>query len=73
MEVEKAARSSNAGEQTIYIMKQRLVDPEDLHPLNLLSPNDWFFPSDFALSLGLLADLGIFKNVETFFDIRSNF
>ena len=34
---------------------------------------DWSFPSDFALDLGLLADLGILGNVETPRDIQLGF
>ena len=37
-----------------------------------ISGVDWSFPSDFVLDLGLLADLGILGNVETFCDIQSD-
>ena len=73
MEAEETARFSNARKQTMYIARQRSVDPEDLYLPNFLDPNDWLFPSDFALSSGLLANLEIFKNIETSSDIRSNF
>ncbi len=33
---------------------------------------NWLFLSDFAFDLKLLADLGIFENVEIFPDIRSS-
>jgi hypothetical protein len=36
-----------------------------------ISRVDWSFPSDFALDPGLLADLGIPRNVETPRDIQS--
>jgi len=43
-------------------------------PSNTTKPSgiDWSFPSDFVFDSGLLTDLGIFKNVETPPDIRSN-
>ncbi len=68
VKAEKAVRSSNAKRQTVYIVGQKSVGPED--PLD---PNNWFFPSDFALSFDLLIDLGILRNVEISPDIQSSF
>ncbi|SRR6266566_4379423 len=73
MKTKKTTRSSGIEEQAIHTTKQKLADPEGLHPSNPLDPNDWFLPSDFALSSNLLADLGILRNIEIPSDIQSDF
>ncbi len=69
MEMEEAARPSQA----------RPSDPETQQPhllLNIAESSDsivkWLLFSDFALFFGLLADLRIFKSVETLPDTRSD-
>ncbi len=73
LETEKTVKPSDVEKRTIYTIKQKLADPEGLYPLNLSGSNDWLFPFDFALSFNLLADFEIFRNVETFLNIQSNF
>jgi len=73
METEETAKFSGAEEQSTYIARQKIADPEDPYLLNPLGSNDWLFPPDFALSPGLLTDLEIPGNIETFFNIRSSF
>ncbi len=70
-ETKEAVKTSNTERQVVYIAEQKSADPEGLYLSNPLDSNDWLFPSDFALSLGLLTDLGIFKNVEIPFNIWS--
>ncbi len=69
---EEAARSSDIEGQPAHIAKQELVNPEGLYLSNPLGSNDWFLPSNFVLSFGLLADLKILRNVGTPLDIQSN-
>ncbi len=40
LEAEKAAKFSNVEERTLYIIKQRLADPEDLYLSSSLGFND---------------------------------
>jgi len=72
MKVEKAVKSSNIEEQSVYIARQKLTDPEGLYLSSLLNFNDWLFPFDFVLFFGLLTNLGILRNIETSPDIWSS-
>ncbi len=68
--VEGASRSLDGGSS---IVAYKSIDTGDRHYPNLQEADEWLLPSGFALSLGLLVDLGIFKNVETSPDIRLSF
>ena len=58
-----------AEEQAQAIVKTTATNVEQTESISEI---DWSFLSDFALDPGLLADLGIPKNVETSRDIQSN-
>ncbi len=68
-------------EEIEEIVKSIQIKPFDFEkrqiypPLDIVKPSkiDWLFPFDFTFDPGLLVNLGIFKNVETFSDIRSSF
>ncbi len=60
--VEETSRSlDRSPSNTMY----KPIDIKDRHYPNLQKADKWLFPFDFALSLGLLTDLRIFKNVGT--------
>ncbi len=70
VEAEEAARSIQIGpfdsEKLQVYSFSNIVGSSDLS-------NEWLFLSDFALSLGLFVDFGIFGSVGTLPDIRSGF
>ena len=75
-EAEEAARAKGVNRSSVKglsIATYELIDTVDRYHLGFQEVDGWLFLSDFVLSSGLLADLGIFKNVETFLDIRSSF
>ena len=69
VEAEEAVKSTQTGPSDSERQPTRLS-------LNIVESSDptvgWSLPSDFALSLGLFADLGIPKSVETPLDIQLN-
>ncbi len=67
--VERVNRSLN---RSPFDVTYKLIDIKDRHHPGLQEADKWLFPSDFALSFSLLADLGILGNVGTSLNIRSN-
>ncbi len=65
--VKRASRSLGEGPFTIAY---KPISTGDQHYPSLREADKWLFPSNFALSFGLLTDLRIFENVETLSDIR---
>ena len=67
IETKEAVRFIQAEPSTFR--KQQMYSPSSIVGLFRI---DWSFLSDFAFDLGLLADLGILENIETFPDIQLN-
>ncbi len=68
MEAEEAVKS-------IQIEPSTFGKPQMYSPSNIVGSFriDWLFLSDFVFNLGLLTDLGIFKNIEIPLNTRSGF
>ena len=61
----KIKRANRSLIKSPFITTYKSIDTVDRHHSNLLKTYKWLFFSDFALSLSLLTDLGILKNIET--------
>ncbi len=75
LETEKTVRvegTSRSLDGSLSDVAYKPIDIKDRYHPSLQGADKWFFPLDFALSFGLLTDLGIFGSVGTFPDIRSN-
>ena len=70
IEVEETVKSIQTG--LFNLEKQQVCLPSTIVGL-LDSSNKWLLLSDFTLSPGLFADLGIFRSIGTSSDIRSGF
>jgi len=76
MEAEKVVRvggTSRSLSRGSFGATYKLIGTKGRYHPSLQKANEWLLLSNFVLSFGLLADLGIFGNVETLFNIRSDF
>ncbi len=69
----KTERANRSLAEGLFVVTYKSIDIMNRHYTNLREANEWLFLSDFVLFFGLLADLGIFKNIETPPDIQSSF
>ncbi len=72
MEIEKAVKVRKASRflgESPFIIIYKLINIKGRYYPNFQKVDKWFLPSDFVLSLGLLIDLKILRNVETFSNI----